>query len=54
VVKPLSDTSLCFETCVVMRADDDSRMVNEFARSFLRKCAPQPLPAKQMKLPLPA
>ncbi len=50
VVKPLSDASLCFETCVIMRTDDDSRLANEFARSFLRKYAPQRLPPKQMEL----
>jgi LysR family transcriptional regulator, benzoate and cis,cis-muconate-responsive activator of ben and cat genes len=33
VVKPLSDTSLCFQTCVIMRTDDDSRLANEFAVS---------------------
>jgi hypothetical protein len=54
VVKPLSDTSLCFETCVIMRADDDSRLVNEYVRMFLRKYAPQRLPAKQMELWLSA
>ena len=54
VVKPLSDASLCFQTCVTMRADDDSRLANEFARSFLRKYAPQRLPPKQMELSLPA
>lgn len=50
VVKPLSDTSLCFETCVIMRNDDDSRLANEFARSFLRKYAPQRHSPKQMDL----
>jgi len=50
VVKPLSDTSLCFETCVIMRADNDSRLVNEYVRVFLRKYAPQRLPPKQVKL----
>ena len=50
VVKPVSDTSLCFETCVIMRADDDSRLVNEYVRMFLRKYAPQRLPPKQVKL----
>jgi DNA-binding transcriptional LysR family regulator len=50
VVKPLSDTSLCFQTCVIMRADDDSRLVNEYVRMFLRKYAPQRLPPKQVKL----
>lgn len=54
VVKPFSDKALWFETCLIMRTDDDSRVVNEFARSFLRKYAPQRLPAKQMELPLPA
>jgi DNA-binding transcriptional LysR family regulator len=50
VVKPLSDSSLCFQTCVIMRSDDNSRLANEFARSFLRKYAPQRLPPKQMEL----
>ena len=54
VVKPISDTSLCFETCVIMRADDNSRLANEFARSFLRRYAPQRLPPKQMELALSA
>ncbi|MBZ5666490.1 MAG: LysR family transcriptional regulator [Acidobacteriia bacterium] len=49
LVKPLSDTSLCFQTCVIMRTDDDSRLASEFARSFLRKHAPQQLPPKQME-----
>ena len=54
VVKPLSDTSLCFQAWVVMRTDNNSRLANEFARSFLRKCAPQHLPPMQMELPLSA
>ena len=29
-----------------MRADNDSRLVNEFVRSFLRRYAPQRLPTK--------
>src|ERR1035438_4220757 len=32
VVKPFSDP-LWFDTCVVMRANDDSKLVNEFAHS---------------------
>jgi hypothetical protein len=42
VVKPLSDASLRFETCVIMRTDNGSRLVNEYVRMFLRKyaCAP--------------
>jgi len=50
VVKPLSDTSLWFDTSVIMRAGDESRLVNEFVRSFLRKYAPQRLQPKQMEL----
>jgi len=54
VVKPLSDTPLWFETSLVMRAEDNSRLVNEFARLFLRRFTPRRLPAMQMTLPLPA
>jgi DNA-binding transcriptional LysR family regulator len=54
VVRPLSDASLYFETCVIMRTDDDSRLTNEFVRSFLRKSAPQRLPPKQMEFWLSA
>lgn len=54
VVRPLSDTSLRLTTCVIMRKDDDSRLANEFARSFLRSCAPQRLPPRQMELSLSA
>jgi DNA-binding transcriptional LysR family regulator len=50
VVKPVSDTSLCFETCVIMRADNDSRLVNEYVRVFLRKYSPQRIPPKKAKL----
>jgi DNA-binding transcriptional LysR family regulator len=54
VVKPLSDVSLQFETFVIMRAGDDSRMVNEFVRSFLRRHAASPRSATQMELWLTA
>jgi DNA-binding transcriptional LysR family regulator len=54
VIKPLSDALLCFQTCVVMRTDDDSRLANEFARSFLRRYAPQRMPPKQMEFWLSA
>ncbi len=53
-IKPIADTSLYFETCLIMRADDDSRLANEFARSFLRKYAPQIPSPKQMDLWLSA
>jgi len=51
VVEPLSDTSLCFQTYVIMRADDDSRLANEFVRSFLRRYAYQRRPPKPIELP---
>jgi DNA-binding transcriptional LysR family regulator len=54
VLRPLSETSLCFQTCLIMRTDDDSQLANEFARSFLRRCAPQYLPPMQLELPLSA
>ncbi len=54
VVKPLSDASLFFETCVIMRSDDNSRLTNEVTRSFLRKYTPQRLRPKQMELSLSA
>jgi DNA-binding transcriptional LysR family regulator len=52
VVKPLSDESLCFKTCLIMRKDDDSRLANEFARSFLRRYADQSRPPKPIELSL--
>src|SRR6202451_1939930 len=54
VIRPLSDPSLFFETCLIMRADEDSRLANDFGRSFLQKCAPRRLPPMQLTLPLPA
>jgi len=54
VVRPLSDPSLSFETCLIMRRDEDSRVVNEFARMFLRKHVPKRKSGPQMELPLSA
>jgi DNA-binding transcriptional LysR family regulator len=54
VVLPLSDPSLCFETCLIMRRDNDSKLVNEFARAFLRKYVRKLGPGRQMELPLSA
>jgi hypothetical protein len=45
---------LSFETCLIIRADQDSRAVNEYARQFLKKYVPQHVAPKQMNLPLPA
>ena len=50
VVKPLSDALLCFQTCVIMRSEDDSRLANEFVRSLLRRYVPQRLPPKPVEL----
>lgn len=54
VVKPLADKSLSFGASLVMRRDDDSRIVNEFARAFLRRYAPKRILATQMELYLSA
>jgi DNA-binding transcriptional LysR family regulator len=54
LVRPLSDASLRFATCVVIRKDDDSRLANEFARSFLRRYAPECRSPRQMELSLSA
>jgi DNA-binding transcriptional LysR family regulator len=54
VIRPLADPSLSFETCLIMRANENSRLANDFGRSFLRKCAPRRLPPMQLTLPLPA
>jgi DNA-binding transcriptional LysR family regulator len=54
VIRRLSDPSLSFETCLIMRTDDDSRLANEFGRSFLRRQAPQHMPPQQMELSLSA
>jgi DNA-binding transcriptional LysR family regulator len=54
VIRPLSDPSLSFETCLIMRTDDDSRLANEFGRSFLRRYQSYVLPPKQMELSLSA
>jgi DNA-binding transcriptional LysR family regulator len=54
VLKPISNMSLWFDTCVIMRAGDDSRLVNEFVRSFLRKYVHERLSPKQLDLSLTA
>jgi DNA-binding transcriptional LysR family regulator len=54
VVRPLADPSLCFQTCVIMRRDDDSRLTNEFVRSFLRRYADQRRPPKPIGSPVSA
>jgi hypothetical protein len=53
-VRTLCDPALSFETCLVMRRDDDSKLVNQYARAFLRRHASEKSGAKQMQLPLSA
>jgi DNA-binding transcriptional LysR family regulator len=53
-IRPLTDNSPCFDTCLIMRADQGSKALNEFGPAFLKKYAPQRLPPRQMDLPLPA
>jgi hypothetical protein len=47
-VTPLSDTSLCFTTCVILRADNTSRLVEEYVRMFLRRYSSERLPPEQV------
>jgi DNA-binding transcriptional LysR family regulator len=54
VLKPFSEKSLWFETSVVMRKDDDSRLTNQFVRSFLRRFKLPPQAGTQMELSLSA
>jgi DNA-binding transcriptional LysR family regulator len=54
VVRPLCHPSLLFDTCLIMRQDNDSRMVNQFARIFLRRHSRTLQSDRQMELPLSA
>ena len=54
VVRPLCDPALSFETCLVMRRDDDSKLVNQYARAFLKRYVRKLGPSRQMDLPLSA
>jgi len=54
VLKPFSEKALWFETSVVMRKDDDSRLTNQFVSTFLRKYVRNFGPGRQMQLPLSA
>ena len=54
IARPLSNPSLSFETFLIMRADNDSRLVNNFARAFLRKFGLQQISETQMQLSLSA
>ena len=54
VLKAFFEKSLWFDTCVVIRKDDDSRLTNQFVRSFLHKFKLPPQVGGQMELSLSA
>jgi DNA-binding transcriptional LysR family regulator len=49
-VRPLNEPSLNLKTCLVCRADDDSKIASEFVRAYMRK---MPDKKKHQQLPLP-
>lgn len=49
-VRPLNEPSLNLKTCLVCRADDDSKIASELVRAFMRK---MPDKKKHQQLPLP-
>jgi DNA-binding transcriptional LysR family regulator len=48
-VRPLNEPSLRVKTCLVCRADDDSKIASEFVRAYMRK---MPDKKKHQQLPL--
>jgi len=52
-VRPLSESSLQVKTCLVCRADDDSKIASEFVRAYMRKM-PDKQRHQQLPLPIPA
>jgi DNA-binding transcriptional LysR family regulator len=49
-VRPLDEPSLRLKTCLVCRADDESKIASEFVRAYMRK---MPDKKKYQQLPLP-
>ena len=49
-VRPLNEPNLNLKTCLVCRADDDSKIASEFVRAYMRK---MPDKKKHQQLPLP-
>ena len=49
-VRPLNEPNLKLKTCLVCRADDDSKISSEFVRAYMRK---MPDKKKYQQLPLP-
>jgi DNA-binding transcriptional LysR family regulator len=52
-VRPLNESSLRLKTCLVCRANDDSKIASEFVRAYMRKM-PDEKRHKQLPLPIPA
>ena len=49
-VRPLNESSLKVKTCLVCRANDDSKIASEFVRAYMRKMTGK---RKHQQLPLP-
>ena len=49
-VRPLNESGLRLKTCLVCRADDDSKIASEFVRAYMRKMADR---NRHQQLPLP-
>jgi len=49
-VRPLIEPALTLKTYLVSRADDDSKLLSEFVRTYMRRLSP---PKKDMQLALP-
>jgi hypothetical protein len=52
VVKALPDNPLSFQTCLIRRVDDKSRLTKEFAHAFLSRFTNRPPVPVQLALPL--
>ena len=52
-MRPLNESNLRLKTCLVCRADDDSKIASEFVRAFMRKM-PDKKRHQQLPLPIPA
>jgi hypothetical protein len=49
-VRPLNESSLRVKTCLVCRADDDTKIASEFVRAYMRKMSDK---KNYRHLPLP-
>ena len=52
-VRPLNESTLQVRTCLVCRADDDSKIASEFVRAYMRKM-PDKKKHQQLHLPISA